>query len=136
MGRGRNRRKNVGSVCLRSECFHSLLLQGASHLHAKKSQKIRNFRAAREATSCISELSSAGFFPLVPGSVGGVPPLLLCILNVVADYSNAFNQIFGGFYFSVKRAHRGWYVLSKSHAVSDAVCVSSMIQKSPQSHCR
>lgn len=74
MRRRRNRRKNVGSVCLRSECFHSLLLQGASQLRAKKSQKIRNFRAEREGTSCISELSSAGLFPPVPGSVGGVPP--------------------------------------------------------------
>lgn len=61
---------------------------------------------------------------------------LLCILNMVGDYFNAFNQIFDGFYFSVKSAQRGWYVLSKSHALSNAVCVSNMIQKSPQSDCR
>lgn len=129
--RGRNRRKNVGSVCLRSECFHSLLLQGAPQLLAKKSQKIRNFRAAKEGASC----SSAGFFPLVldlgeeflppPGHRERAGRLFQCISSDI-----------WWVWFSVKHAHRGWYVLIKSHSVSNAVCVSSMIPKAPQPQCR
>lgn len=113
---------NVGSICLMSEYFHSLFLQGASQLCAKKSQKTRNFRSSEG--SCILRLKTELCRVLSSSAwnCGRSSSPFLCILNIMGAYFNVFNQIFVWvFSFSVKHAARGWYMLSKSHAVSYAV---------------
>lgn len=79
--------------------------------------------AVREAASCISEVSSAGFFPLVPGSVRGVPPSS-CASWTWWEHTSVLliRYLCCLFVFSfVNHANKGWYLLSKSHVVSNAV---------------
>jgi len=96
---------NVGPVCLMSEYFHSLLLQGAAQLRAKKSQKIRNFRSSEG--SCILRLKAelCGVLSSSAWVCGRSSSPFLCILNMVGADFNAFNQIFGGGMYKWRLVH-------------------------------
>lgn len=138
MRKGRNRRTAVGSICLMSEYFHSLLLQGASQLRAKKSQKIRNFRSSEGScilclrTELCRVLSSSAWV------CGRSSSPFLCILNVVGAYFNAFNQISPVPPLpplNTQKAAGARFVESMLFLLQSGY-VSIMIQKSSQSHCR
>lgn len=135
MRRGRNRRKNVGSVCLRS-MFSQPVATGSFSASCQEESEDKELQSSEG--SCILHLGTelCRVLSFSAWICGRSSSPLLCLLNVVGDDFNAFHQTFGGFYFSDKRAHGGCYMLSKSYAVSSAVCVSSMLQNPPQSDCR
>lgn len=128
---------NVGSICLMSEYFHSLLLQGASQLRAKESQKIRNFRSSEGScilclrTQLCRVLSSSAWIREKSSSP------FLCILNMVGAYFNVFNQTFGGVFPQLNmQTEAGTCLVKAMLFLMQSSYVSIMIQKSSQSDCR